>query len=502
MFLLLLSAALACNMATAFYDEPEPRMGVRFTRRGLERFCQKGYSLVPDIISKMPVFKLPEIMVAGLRISLSNIKLMSVRVATMKVYLLSNNSVKMEARDGLMQLSMRLDASMLSLGLSGIVDCTFTLKDFGADISMKLGEDSGCPYHLGLFDISNIVYSSGFDIDATGADNGGSIIANIIYGMKPTLEGLVQNTVLQSLLNTIFNSIKQSMLKVPIIVQFNEFFSDQRYIGGVNVISDKVVANYGGMITIADPNNWKNQVVYHNPAPLCEPKIIYTDREYELFFDRESINSYLHAWHVAHDKFRADGLSIPYSAVKLKDLPGLKDVLIKEGILSNENDPGTDVTLTLSVHTSKNPAPHVPWIGAAALPVNLTGSFSVTASKLSTSSTLISVDGSVLFSSVLKLRKELFGYANDQARAYLVLTDLNNIDITTSAGGVVSNVDSLLRYMIMSKYLPSLNKILYNPGLPLMNGNFVDTDTSIAIYLCNESRVLFVADIEENLYFP
>lgn len=493
------SIILACNMATAFYYEPEPRMGVRFTQRGLERFCQKGYSLVPDIISKMQAFNIPEIVVAGIKISLSNIRPCTVRVSTMKVFMQDDNFVKMEVRDGLMQLSMRLTVSFAVV--SGTVDSVLTLKDFGADMSLRVGEDPTCQYHLGLFNISSVVYSSGLAIDAIGVDDGGSIIANAIQGMRPTLESLMKNTVLQSLLNTIFKSLKQSMLRVPIIVQFNEFFSDQRYISGVNIIDNKVVANYGGMITIADPKNWRNQVAYLNPAPLHNPKIVYTDREYELFFDREAINSYLYAWHVAHDKFKATGLRVQYSTIKSQNIPGLKDVLLKEGILSNESDRGNDVIIELAIQLNKDTAPCVPWIGASAIPVSFTGTFEMTASNPSVSITLTSVESSILFSSLFKLRKRSYGFANDQARAYLVLTDLNGISTITNSGGAMDNSDSLLKYMIMTEYLPYLNNILFNPGLPLMNGNFIDITTVTPIYLCNEDRILFIANIEENKYF-
>ena len=214
--ILLLSAALTCDINTPFSDEPEHGMGIRFTRRGLEKFCQKGYEIIPNIISALPPFQIPEIALGSFKFTLSNVKVRAVHVSTMKVYLQSDNLVKMETRNGLMQLSMRLEAKIT--GISGTVDCIFTLKDFGADISLRIGDDPTCPYHFGLFDIANVVYSSGLDIDAIGLDMGGSILANAIQGMAPTLETLVKDTVLQALLDTIFNAIKQSMLDLSVHV--------------------------------------------------------------------------------------------------------------------------------------------------------------------------------------------------------------------------------------------------------------------------------------------
>ncbi|EFO61864.1 Hypothetical protein GLP15_3045 [Giardia lamblia P15] len=499
--LLLLSIISSCTLSTPFTEEPEHGMGVRFTRRGLEKFCQKGYAIVPDIIAAMPSFQLPEITVGTLKFTLSNVKPRAVRVSTMKVYLQGNNFVKMEARDGLMQLSMRLKATIT--GITGTVDCTFTLKDFGADMSLRLGDDPTCPYHFGLFDTSNVVYSSGLDLDAIGLDTGGSVLANVIQGMAPALETLLKDTVLQLLLDTIFQSIKQSMLNLDLVVYADNYLSDQRYINGINVVDNKVVANQGGYSMIADPTDWSIQTVYPNKITSPLPKTVYTDRDYEFYVDRESVNSYLYAWHVAYDKFRADGLTVPYSAVRAQNIPGLAEALVKANMLTSVDDLGIGITLALSVHPSKDVAPHIPWLGAAALPVNITGALAVTASKASSQSpvTLVSIEGNVLFSSALKLRKFIYGFNNDQARAYAELLGVYDISVAKNNDGSMTDSAPLLKYMLLDKYLPLVNPILAETGVCLMNGNFIDYATVDTVYLCNEDRVLFVADIEKNQYF-
>ncbi|EFO61998.1 Hypothetical protein GLP15_4118 [Giardia lamblia P15] len=501
LLLLLLSIILACSSRTPFTEEPSHGMGVRFTRRGLEKFCQKGYAIVPDIIAAMPSFQLPEITVGTLKFTLSNVKPRAVRVSTMKVYLQDNNFVKMEARDGLMQLSMRLKATIT--GITGTVDCTFTLKDFGADMSLRLGDDPTCPYHFGLSDISNVVYSSGLDIDAIGLDAGGSVLANVIQGMAPALETLLKDTVLQLLLDTIFQSIKKSMLDLPLIHQLDDYFTDQRYINGINVIDNKIVTNQGGFTMIANREDWSPRALYPTAISSPFPKTVYSDRDYELYFDRESVNSYLYAWHMAYDKFKADDLTVSYSAVRAQNIPGLAEALVKANILTNVDDLGIGVTLALSVHPSKDVAPHIPWLGAAALPVNITGALAVTASKASSQSpvTLVSIEGNVLFSSALKLRKFIYGFNNDQVRAYVELLEVCDIDVTKKYNGDMDDPVPLLEYLLLDKYLLLANEALIDKGICLMNGNFIDYATIDAVYLCNEDRVLFVSDIERNQYF-
>lgn len=498
MFVLLLSAVLACSKWTPYTEEPEPRMGIRFTRRGLEKFCQKGYTIIPEILASMPVFQLPEINLGTLKLTFSNIRPRAVRVTTMRVYFLKDNLIKMEARDGMMQLSMRLEAVIA--GIPGTVDCIFTLADFGGDISLKIGDDKSCPYHFGMFDIKSVVSFSRLNIDATGLDTGGSIIANTLQGMEPALEVLMKNTILSSLVRTIFTSLKYSMLDLPLVSQFHDYFTDQRYINGINIIDGKIVANQGGLSMIADEVHWDHKAPYPNPDPPHKPKTIYTNRDYELFFDREAINSYLYALHMGYYQFKTSSYPIKYSDIKSQNIQGLDQALKDAGILS-ENDPGTDITIILSVQPSKQTAPHIPWIGAALLPVTFKQKFVVAANRKSISDTnLTDVDSDTLFSSTFNLRKEPFDFANDQARAYLVLNELLNISIIKKTG-YMDDPEPLLGYLIKKLYLPVLNIFISEPGACLMNGNFIDTNTITTIHLCDEDRVLFIADIEKNRYF-
>ena len=151
--------------------------------------------------------------------------------------------------------------------------------------------------------------------------------------------------------------------------------------------------------------------------------------------------------------------------------------------MSNVSDSGRGVTL--------------------ALPVNLTGALVVTASKASdsASTTLVSVEGSVLLTSTLKLKKFVYGFNNDQVRAYVELLGIHSINVTQSTVGYMNDPIALLAYMVSEKYLPFVNPVLAEPGICLMNGNFIDHATVSTVCLCGEDRVLFTADIERNRYF-
>ena len=191
--------------------------------------------------------------------------------------------------------------------------------------------------------------------------------------------------------------------------------------------------------------------------------------------------------------------SVPYSAIKSQNIPGLADALVKAGLLNNTGDSGRGVTLTLAVSPSKSAAPHIPWVGAAALPVNLTGALVVTANRASSSTPaiLVSVEGSVLFSSLLRLKKHTYGFANDQVRAYVELLGTHSINVTQSTVGYMNDPIALLAYMVSEKYLPFVNPVLAEPGLCIMNGNFIDHATISTVCLCGEESALRIRHREE-----
>ena len=127
----------------------------------------------------------------------------------------------------------------------------------------------------------------------------------------------------------------------------------------------------------------------------------------------------------------------------------------------------------------------------------------MTASKASNSAstTLVSIEGSTLLTSTLKIKRFTYGFNNDQVRAYVELLGVHGIAVTKNDNGDTSYTVPLLAYMVSEKYLPFVNPILAEPGICLMNGNFIDHATVSTVCLCGEDRVLFASDIERNRYF-
>ena len=107
----------------------------------------------------------------------------------------------------------------------------------------------------------------------------------------------------------------------------------------------------------------------------------------------------------------------------------------------------------------------------------------------------------MLLTSALKLKKFVYGFNNDQVRAYVELFSVHDIAVTKNDNGDTSYTVPLLEYMVSERYLLFVNPVLAEPGICLMNGNFIDYATASTVCLCGEDRVLFASDIEKNRYF-
>lgn len=496
---ILLALLYGCNDPVISDVPPSHGMGVRYTERGLEKFCQKGYAIVPDIISQMNPFKIEGISLMGIEISLENIRVRTLRLTTMKMFLHSNGRIKMEARDGLMQLSMRITARFKTI--SGNIDATFSLKDFGADLSARIGDDPDCAFHFGLFEFANQVYMSKLSLDTIGLDGMGDIIANILQTMIPTLESLLRKTILQSMLDVILQSVRKIMLGVPTMSRKGEYRTDQRYLNGINIINRKIVADLDGYSYIVHPGtDISASERYPVNISSLPPKPVYSDKDYEIYFDREAINSYLHAWQSHRNTYSLAGLSVGYRDLRAAKIPGLAETLVEAGILASESDVGDGVTLRLSVQLTK--PPHVPWLGAAGLPIYIEGIFDVTAQKDSEDKHIARLDSTALILGKFNLDTFNAGFNSDRAYGYIVLTDL--LDLTTTkveSSYTKLDSDALIKYMVFTRYIPEANVALSEPGIILINGNFVDYSTAVAVYLVAEDRVLFTADIVSNPHF-
>ena len=116
---------------------------------------------------------------------------------------------------------------------------------------------------------------------------------------------------------------------------------------------------------------------------------------------------------------------------------------------------------------------------------------------------MLKLEGTALILGRLALSSYYAGFNSDRAYGYIILEDptsLTTAKLETSYTEL--NSDELVKYMISACYIPEANRLLSDPGIVLINGNFVNYTTAVPIYLSTEDRVLFTADIVRSPYFP
>ena len=70
----------------------------------------------------------------------------------------------------------------------------------------------------------------------------------------------------------------------------------------------------------------------------------------------------------------------------------------------------------------------------------------------------------MLLTSALKLKKFVYGFNNDQVRAYVELLGIYDIGITQITVGYMNEPIAMLAYMVSKKYLPFVSPVLAEPG--------------------------------------
>ena len=273
---LLFSMVLACNTDTALTEEIESRLGTRLVRWGLEKFGQKGYTVIPNIVSAMPSFRIPEIAIGPFRFALLNMKPRTMHISTAKEYRQNNSLAEIKPHNKMMQLSIQLKAAVF--GISGSLNCTLTFRDMIENTSPRIEDLPNCSYQLKVFGISGPVCPSDPGIGAVALDKGRIILMNTIQGTKSTMKTV--ETVLQSLAGAALNAAKQPVLKMLQATHLDEDFADRCYISGDGLTDSEFAAP-------ADQKNRKDQASYLSkilPPPL---KTAYNDEDYGLCIYKE-----------------------------------------------------------------------------------------------------------------------------------------------------------------------------------------------------------------------
>lgn len=459
-------------------------MGVRFSERGLEKFCQMGFTLLPMVASSLPPINISNVDIKVGTLSITNLRIRSLEMKSFELRFLNNGMFLIDASDGLLTLSMDISAKIFAF--TGTIQALFSLSGLSGHLQFALQEDSQCRYHFSPVEplaAKSMNYQQ-FDMDLIGTNSFGSTLASLLTSNKNQIDAALRSSILPVFLETILN-IFTTMLRtdgtaVPSLA--NQGITDVRYIGTIAINEKKVVANWPGYTYFYNTTTSSIGGEYYHKKPVIPMRNLYTNADFELVFDRHTINSLLYVLHHNDNRFAERDVSVP------------------SNVTSSIVGTGVEVT-KITVNTTREPE-IVAFYGARA-ETQFWIEYSLTLNTSEVVSGRVQLSVQTGFKTTPRVRTLFVNHL-------VVSPVLMNITKITLQDSVVENgtgsgtgIDDvhllqLLQATLEKTIFPIYNEMMYEGGINLMNANFLNYESISYIFFPSEDKVVFLADVKQN----
>ncbi|TNJ29732.1 BPI domain containing protein [Giardia muris] len=459
-------------------------MSLRFTEHGLEKFCQMGFSIFPSIIQSLPPFNVSDISIATFKLSITNLRIQSFDVSKFLLRFIGDERIRVDMSDGIFMIS-----GDLALKSFGSLHAVFSLSNFTGSAVTKIVENSNCYYRFELykpFDLATMGYDSfNMDLVSLGGIFGDTLVS-LLNGMHSIIDNVLKGTVMPLIANTTLSLIEQMFQGDAgnITSSNRQLVTDIRLLGPILVSSGKAIANWPGYAYKFDTNVWNidSKARYYENLPSSLPKEVYTNSDVEIVIDREAFNSLYFVLHFHYDSF---SLEID-----------LTSDLLNELLDNPEKASFEDAKLTL---TSTKP-PVMSAFHAAAGRTTFEYKYSIALQNSTELSGQLSFDLRVgIDTDAEKLEPTVTTLA-----IYPVANMLTDLSAHDSSGSSVDQefLRSLLSLVIKNEFsannTTTINTLMRNTAVNIMNGNFINPDSFQAVFLPNEDKVLILGEVFQN----
>lgn len=478
-----LTAAPVCEADAGMPYDVGPEdigMGVRFSERGLEKFCQMGFTLFPMVASSLPPFNISNVDITIGTLTVTNLRIRSLEMNVFKLRFLNDGMFRIDASDGLLTLSMDLSAKIF--GLTGTLQALFSLTGLSGFVQFLLQEDSQCRYHFSPVEplAAKGMNFERFEMDLVGTNSLGSTLASLLGSNKNQLETSLRSSILPLFLDTILNlfvtMLRTDGTRVPAIN--NQGITDVRYIGTILINESKAVADWPGYTYFYNQTAGKVDGEFYNEKPLSPMRSLYTSADFELVLDRNTINSLLYVLHNNDNRFAEQDVSVP------------SDVTADVG--------GTGVEVTkITVNTTREPEIIAFYGAMAETRFWIEYTLTLNTSEVVSGHAQLSVRTS--FKTTQRART-LFVNHLVVSPVLLNITEITLQDSSVGSGTKVDNTHliQLLQATLEKTIFPLYNEMMYEGGINLMNGNFLKYDEIFHIFFPSEDKVVFIAEVNRN----
>lgn len=460
-------------------------MSLRFSERGLEKFCQMGFGSIPGIISSLPLFGIGPFDLGFGTGKVENFQVKSFDIKEFNVSIIDDGYVRIDLSKGLMTIAF--DFRLKVLFLEGTVRALFQLTDLFGSLETTLIDHPECFYRYALQSpLRNSLLSyEKLVIDFEGLDSMGNSIAAFIQGNYQTIDDVVKNVILPAFKNVLMTLI--TLMFTDDYTQApsadNSSYTDTRHLAPIRFAERKAITMWPGYAyvtneTPVDPNLYKEFL--HEP-PISLPNITYTNAEFEVVIDRQAFNA---MYYIVHKQDSFTLLQQPVQDAHLEELVAA----------------GQDVSfLTGAIVDFKCiKSPNMTAIHAAAARTMMEYEYTI---HLTNGTELT---GLVTFALKATVNNSHNRISDLLTHLHFFLESDRITDLVLSAGdGHPENtlIPSILEALLKGILLPSYNALMANKGVNVRNGNFIDYKTLLPIYYPFGDKIVIIGDVLQNPVF-
>lgn len=491
-----------------FYPNPyglttaDAGTALRFSERGLEKFCQMGFTILPKILSSFPPYSMKDPMtIAGIRFKLKDVMIRSCELNTFRLSFTPDDRYRISVGEGLLTISFDIDVTII--GMTGSLHSLISLNKLSGVVEGAMRDDPTCLYRCSpdLNDAQLSLTYESFDIDLQGLNTVGNTLAGMVKSMHSFLDGLIRDSILPLLSKSILGIVSK-LISGGAVVHSPSYnaVTDSRFAEAITIRNGKTLANWPGytyyvLLNETDNSSYLSKEFLAIP-PTIPPRDLYTNKDFELAVDKTTFNSMYYA--------------INRNSAELSIKLEITKDLLNE-VLAEFNPPDNKIFdalqgATLTITTLADP------VIDRMYPVTMTTSFQLhyrlkLADKVDTEGDVYEGPFQVLaFTNVDVGHRPVNPFAT---RLYTIpiFADIATFDrksnVVTSPKDILQDdaFDVFLRHIVRHQLFDKFNKVMKDTTIQILNANFLEYSSIYPVFFPLEEKVVILANVTQNPIF-
>ncbi|TNJ27289.1 hypothetical protein GMRT_12355 [Giardia muris] len=473
---------------------------LRFSERGLEKFCQMGFTILPRILASFPPYTMKDPMtIAGVRFKLKNAMVRSCELNTFRLSFTPDDRFRISVDEGLLTISFDIDITII--GLTGSLHSLISLNRLSGVVEAGMQDDPLCLYRCAP-NLDNalvsITYDS-FNVDMQGLDAIGNTVAGMIKGMHSFLDGLIRNSLLPLISESILGLVSKMISNGAVVSSpTHRSVTDGRYAETISIRNGKTLANWPGytyyFITNQTTGSYHLSNYYLATPPAIPPRDLYTNKDFELAVDKTAFNSMYYA--------------INRNSAELNLELEITEQMVNE-VLS-EYQPSNGALFDPLKGAILRITPSADPVVDKIYPVTMTTLFQLNyrlqlADKNGGAGNVHESPFQVIAFTRIDVGHQVVNPFATRLYAVPIFTDIAALDrksnVALSEDVSDDAFDVLLRYIVRNQLFSQFNRVMSDTTIQILNANFLDYSSVYSVFFPTDEKVVILANVTQNPIF-